>query len=140
MFAIDYQVIPFFETICSVDQGTEINPQVEAVLRIVKNAMACREAKMNGELQPHFEIESNAELAALNGIQINTGMCSPEMCLVQGYDLHSYSFDYTGAETAIDYLAKKWHTYWYYAMQELGRWDEVIGKTQARKNRKSRKH
>ena len=43
MFAHESIVIKHFETICSVDQGTAINPKVEAALRIVKNAMEARE-------------------------------------------------------------------------------------------------
>ncbi len=114
MFAHESIVIKHFETICSVDQGTAINPKVEAALRIVKNAMAARE---NGNAT--FSFCDTTELGLLNGAQINLGLYGPDLHLLQTYDLNSYSFSCEGAEEAIDYLDDMFKENFWYAQQQL---------------------
>lgn len=114
MFAHESIVIKHFETICSVDQGTVINPKVEAVLRIVKNAMEARE-----DTNASFTFLDRIELGLLNGAQINLGLYGPDLHLLQTYDLNSYSFSREGAEDVIDYLADMFKENFWYAQQQL---------------------
>lgn len=114
MFAHESIVVKHFETICSVDQGTAVNPKVEAALRIVKNAMAAREDK-----RATFSYLDAMELGLLNGAQVNLGMYGNDFHILQTYDLNSYSFSREGAERVIDYLADMLKEYFWYAQQEI---------------------
>ena len=114
MFAHESIVIKHFETICSVDQGTAVNPKVEAALRIVKNAMAAREDK-----HATFSYLDMAELGLLNAAQINLGLYGHDFHILQTLDLNSYSFSRKGAECVIDYLADMFKEYFWYAQREI---------------------
>ena len=114
MFAHEAIVIKHFETICSVDQGTAVNPKVEAALRIVKNAMEAREDKY-----ATFSYLDTVELGLLNGAQINLGMYGHDLHILQTYGLNSYSFSRECAERVIDYLADMFKEYFWYAQREI---------------------
>lgn len=129
MFAHESNIIKHFETICSVDQGTMINPKVNAALRIVKNAMEARE-----EAYPSFRWLDRTELGMLNGAKINLGLSADDFRIYQSFDLNGYSFSRRGAEIVIDYLADLLKEYFWYAQQEL----EAKKKTK-RSTRRSRK-
>ncbi len=114
MFAHESIVIKHFETICSVDQGTAVNPKVEAALRIVKNAMEARE-----ESYPSFRWLDSAELGLLNGAKINLSLSGDDFRIYQSFDLNGYSFSRRGAEMVIDYLANLLKEYFWYAQREV---------------------
>ncbi len=116
MFAHESIVVKHFETICSVDQGTAVNPKVEAALRIVKNAMAARK-----DTHATFNYYGNMELGLLNGAQINLGMSDSDLHILQTYGLNGYSFSKEGAERVIDYLADLTKDYFWYAQEQLSR-------------------
>lgn len=129
MFAHESIVIKHFETICSVDQGTAINPKVEAALRIVKNAMEARE-----NTNASFIFLDRIELGLLNGAQINLGLYGSDFHLLQTYDLNSYSFSREGAEDVIDYLADMFKENFWYAQQQL---EVQKAKRRTRRSRKT---
>lgn len=114
MFAHESIVVKHFETICSVDQGTAVNPKVEAALRIVKNAMEARE-----DSYPSFRWLDRTELGLLNGAKINLGLSGDDFRIYQSFDLNGYSFSRRGAESVIDYLADLLKEYFWYAQREL---------------------
>lgn len=91
------------------EADSEITSEVagaQDAIRIVKNAITARDAEAKGEMKPYFKFQTNGELAILNGIQVNLNLYSPDFCLMQGYDLNSYSFSRSGAEMVISYLVK----------------------------------
>lgn len=130
MFAHESIVVKHFETICSVDQGTAVNPKVEAALRIVKNAMVAREDKY-----ATFSYLDMMELGLLNGAKINLGLDAQDFHILQTYDLNSYSFSRRGAELVIDYLADMLKEYFWYAQQEIKAQEK--SKKRTRRSRKT---
>lgn len=126
MFALESNIIKHFETICSVDQGTMVNPKANAALRIVKNAMEARE-----ESYPSFRWLDSAELGLLNGAKVNLGLNGDDFRVYQSFDLNGYSFSRHGAEMVIDYLADLLKEYFWYAQREL--------KTQEKSKKRTRR-
>lgn len=129
MFAAEFNIIPHFETMCSIDQGTDVNPMVQAALRIVKNAM---DARKNPDQR--FEFYTNDERKLLNGFQISTCTGAPDFVLCDCCDLHSYSFTKQGAEWIIDWLAERTKNLYWYAQTIIA---EQAAAAKKRRRRKS---
>lgn len=110
MFAAKENIIPHFETISSVDQGSDVNQKVWACESIVKKAMA----------DTAFEVNEQ-EARILRGAQVNLSLSAEDFHLVCCLDLHSVELSDYGRWELIDYLADLTKENFWFAMRELGR-------------------
>lgn len=110
MFAANQNIIPHFETICSVDHGADVNWKVWACKSIVEKAMA----------DTAFQISAN-EAKVLRGAEFNMGLDAEDFHLVYCLDLHCVQLSEYGRCELIDYLADLTHENFWFAMRQLGR-------------------
>lgn len=110
MFAAKENIIPHFETICSVDHGADVNWKVQACKSIVEKAMA----------DTAFQISAN-EAKILRGAEFNMGLDAEDFYLAYCLDLHCVQLSEYGRCELIDYLADLTHENFWFAMRQLGR-------------------
>jgi len=110
MFALKENIIPHFETICSVDHGADTNWKVWACESIVKKAME----------STCFNV-SETEARILRGAQVSLGLDAEDFHLVYCLDLHCVELSEYGRCELIDYLADLTHENFWFAMRQLGR-------------------
>lgn len=110
MFAAKENIIPHFETISSVDHGTDVNWKVQACESIVKKAMT----------DTAFQV-SELEARILRGAEVNLGLDAEDFHLVCCLDLSCIELSEYGRCELIDYLADLTKGNFWFAMRQLGR-------------------
>ncbi len=128
MFADKQNIIPHFEKICSVDQGTNVNSKVWACKSIVEKLMT--EEPVMGSYT--IDVDPMSEAPILRGAEINLGLDAEDFWLVVCLDLHSLTVSHYGRGELIDYLAEITCEYYWYAQK-------VIAESKKKPRRRSRK-
>lgn len=102
-----------FATIIGVDQGTEVNPKMEAIYNIIIKMNRSQEA--SGEYF-QIDIDSETEMQLLLGAQINLGE-SKDFMVTPTLDLAYASFSSAGYADVVDYFKAMTIDYYRYAKQ-----------------------
>ena len=116
MFAAEWNIIPHFETICSVDQGSEVNPLVWAAKSIVEKLMS-DEADWGNQYT--IDVDPGMEASILRGAELNLELDTDDFYLCVCLDLHSLTVSREGRIEVIDYLADMTKNYFWYAQRVL---------------------
>lgn len=103
----------WFEVLTSVDQGSEVNPKMEAIYNIIIKMNRSQEA--SGEYF-QIDIDSEAEMQLLLGAQINLGE-SKDFMVTPTLDLAYASFSSAGYADVVDYFKAMTIDYYRYAKQ-----------------------
>jgi len=118
-------IIRHFETICSVDQGSDINPEVRAVKSIVEKLVSedADQGKCTGRGEHYFfiDVAPGKEAAILRGADINLDLDAEDYHLFDSVNDHSLTVTEFGMEELIDYLADMTKNYFWYAQEQLGK-------------------
>ncbi len=131
MFALEENIVPHFKTICSIDQGRDVNPRVWAIKSIVEKLMS-DEADYGTHY--YIDVDPGMEASMLRGAGINLGFPTEDFYLAVCLDLHSLTVSNEGRAELIDYFADLTKEYFWYAQRQL---QAQKSKKRTRKSHKS---
>lgn len=132
MFASKENIVPHFKAICSVDQGSNVNPRVRAIKSIVEKLMS--DEADRGTCY-YIDVDPGMEASMLRGAGINLGLPTVDFHLAVCIDLHGLTVSNEGRAELIDYFADLTKEYFWYAQRESNAQEK--SKKRTRRSRKT---
>lgn len=131
MFAAKENIVPHFKTICSIDQGSDVNPCIWAIKSIVEKLMSDEAGR--GTFY-YIDVDPGMEASMLRGADINLGLPTEDFYLAVCLDIHGLTLSSEGRTELIDYFADLTKEYFWYAQSQL---QAQKSKKRTRKSRKT---